>query len=173
MNDKILLIVSSPDTSGPTLKNRRPKCTRSLVARFRSRTACACFLVLALGIGLLVEPATGSGENNPAPDGSVEHYRKMAETGNVEAQYKLARRYEEGLGVSMDYKEAARWYLKAAKNGNAQAQHKLGIMYTLGKGVQKDHMEALKWFRKAARQGYEPLKQQIQEAGENLKNQLL
>jgi TPR repeat protein len=46
-------------------------------------------------------------------------------------------------------------------------------MYTLGKGVQKDHMEAVKWFRKAARKGYEPLKQQIQEAGENLKNQLL
>ena len=75
--------------------------------------------------------------------------------------------YEEGLvGATEDYKEAAKWYLKAAEKGHAQAQYKMGTMYTLGKGVYKDRIEAAKWFGKAAQQGYEPVKQQIQETGD-------
>ena len=133
-----------------------------------------CLLVLALTTGLLVQPASVAGENNQLPVASLEQIRKLANEGRVEAQYKLGRMYEEGLvGATWDYKEAAKWYLKAAEKGYAQAQYKMGTMYTLGRGVSKDRLEATKWFGKAAQQGYEPVKQQIQETGTKLKDQLL
>jgi hypothetical protein len=144
-----------------------------LCKRFRSRTPVACFLVFALAVGLLVQYVSAAGENGQLSAASLEQIRKLADEGNVEVQYKLGRMYEEGLGLPQDYKEAAKWYLKAAGKGNAQAQYKMGTMYTLGKGVAKDRLEAAKWFGKAAQQGYEPVKQQIQETGTKLKDQLL
>ena len=81
---------------------------------------------VALTIGLLVQPASAAGENNQPAVASLEQIRKLADEGNAEAQYKLGRMYEEGLGLPQDYKEAAKWYLKAAEKGNAQAQYKMG-----------------------------------------------
>jgi hypothetical protein len=155
-------------------KGREAKVVYSWCQGFWSRTACACFLVVALTIGLLVQYVSAAGENNQTPVGSSEQIRKLADAGNAEAQYKLARMYEEGLvGATKDYKEAAKWYLKAAEKGHAQAQYKVGTLYTLGRGVSKDRLEATKWFGKAAQQGYEPVKQQIQETGTKLRDQLL
>ena len=62
--------------------------------------------------------------------------------------------YENGKGVTQDYKEALKWYPKAAEQGNAYGQNSLGIMYDSGHGVPKNHAEAVKWFSKAAEQGY-------------------
>jgi hypothetical protein len=145
----------------------------SLCTRFSSRIACACFLVIALAIGLSVHPASAADANNKSSDASLEQIRKLAEEGKPEAQYKLGRMYEEGLGLPQDPKEAAKWYRKAAEKGNAQAQYQMGTLCAQGKGVPKDRLEAAKWFGKAAQQGYEPVKQQIQETGTKLKDQLL
>jgi TPR repeat protein len=146
---------------------------RSSLEGFWARMPWICLLVLALTTGLLVQAAWAAGENNQPTDGSLEQNRKLADEGNAEAQYKLGRMYEEGLGLPQDSKEAAKWYLKAAEKGNAQAQYKMGTLYTLGKGVPKDRLEAAKWLGKAAQQGYEPVKQQIQETGTKLKDQLM
>lgn len=153
---------------------RKTEVVYSLCKRLGSRIPIACFLVFAMTIGFFVQYVSAAGENNQLPVASLEHIRKLADEGNAEAQYKLAKMYEEGLvGATEDYKEAAKWYLKAAEKGNAQAQYKMGTLYTLGKGVSKDRLAATKWFGKAAQQGYEPVKQQIQETGTKLKDQLL
>lgn len=133
----------------------------------------AFFGVVALGSLLFGQSVPAAEETYQFPVGSFEQCQKLAEQGNVEAQHKLGRMYEEGLGVKQDYKEAVKWYLKAAEKGHAQSQYKLGTMYALGKGVSKDTLEAGKWFGKAAGQGYEPVKQQILETGSKLKDQLL
>lgn len=153
---------------------RKTEVIYSLCKGLGSRIAIACFLVFAMTIGFFVQYVSAAGENKQIPEASLEQIRKRADEGNAEAQYKLAKMYEEGLvGATKDYKEASKWYLKAAEKGYAQAQYKMGTMYTLGRGVSKDPIEATKWFGKAAQQGYGPVKQQIQETGTRLKDQLL
>jgi TPR repeat protein len=55
-------------------------------------------------------------------DKAVEWYRKSAEQGFAEAQYKLGLIYEEGLGVTQDYVEAHKWFNLAAARGRAGAK---------------------------------------------------
>jgi hypothetical protein len=169
----ILVFESLQRVRPPLLNGPEAGAIYSSWSRFRSRTLFACFLVFALSIGLLVEHGSAAGLDNQLPGAPVEEIRKLADEGSAEAQYKLAKMYEEGLEVPRDAKEAAKWYLKAAENGNPKAQYKMGALYTLGKGVPKDRVEATKWFGRAAQQGYEPVKQQLQETGAKLKDQLL
>jgi TPR repeat protein len=99
---------------------------------------------------------------------AVKWYRKAAEQGDAVAQYKLARMYKNGEGVTLDYAEAVKWYIKAADQGNEFAQTNLGLMYYSGRGVTEDDAEAVKWFRKAAEQGWDPQKEL-----KNMKNVLV
>jgi len=62
--------------------------------------------------------------------------------------------YQNGKGVTQDYKEAVKWYRLAAEQGHAFAQNDLGNIYRDGKGVPEDYKEAVKWYRKAADQGH-------------------
>ena len=80
--------------------------------------------------------------------------KSLAEQGDVLGQYGLALLYYNGVGVTQDYKEAAKWYRKAAEQGDATGQYNLGMSYDSGEGVIQDFKEALKWYRKAAEQGY-------------------
>ena len=105
-------------------------------------------------------------------------YRKAAEQGHVEAQYKLGGMFEHGWGVQKDYTEAVNWYRKAAEQGNAQAKESLPDLerlkaasegdaeaqYELGKMYQNtrdddpddyvNQRQAAKWYLKAAKQGH-------------------
>lgn len=56
-------------------------------------------------------------------------YRKAADQGQADAQYKLGVLYANGPGVSQDYAEAARWFVKAADHGHADAQSYLGVVH--------------------------------------------
>ena len=85
---------------------------------------------------------------------------KAAREGNVQAQYKLGKCYYFGIGVAINYKEAAKWYHKAAMQKNIMAQYSLSLCYQCGHGVKKDSTEAFKWgqmahagFQKAAEIG--------------------
>jgi TPR repeat protein len=78
---------------------------------------------------------------------------KRAEAGDADAQYNLGSCYENGNGVTVDYKEALKWYRKCAEQDNANAQCTIGFFYERGKGVTQDYKEALKWYRKSATQG--------------------
>ncbi|KAF9150638.1 hypothetical protein DFQ26_001515, partial [Actinomortierella ambigua] len=81
-------------------------------------------------------------------------YRKAANGGNVVAQIRLARMYENGQGfVSSNAAKAAGWYRRAADGGSAEAQLALGKMYTDGYGVKGDTTQAARWYKMAAKQG--------------------
>jgi TPR repeat protein len=80
-------------------------------------------------------------------------FRKGAEQGHVESQYRLGMTYKDGGdGVPQDYKQAAAWCLLAADQGFAQAQFAMGFFYKIGKGVPQSDEQAVFWFRKAAKQ---------------------
>ena len=78
---------------------------------------------------------------------------EKAQKGDPNAQFKIAKIYDEGFEVEKDYTEAVKWYRKAAEQGNDTAQCNLGVCYQYGQGVSKDLVEAVKWYRKAAEQG--------------------
>lgn len=81
---------------------------------------------------------------------AMKWYRRAAEIGYKDAQYELARLYDQGVGVTADKTEAAKWYTKAAEQGVRRAQFYLGVQYNTGEGVTKDQQKAFQWFLKAA-----------------------
>jgi len=77
----------------------------------------------------------------------------LAEQGNAKAQNHMGLLYQNGQGIPLDYKVAAKWFRLAAEQGNAAAQGNLGWAYSVGKGVPQIYKEAFKWFRLAAEGG--------------------
>ena len=89
---------------------------------------------------------------------AADWYRKAAEKGHAESQYKLGRIYEygsiKGFELSADYREALEWYLKAAEQGHAKAQMAAAWLYRKKcPGITIDYRLAIYWLRKAAAQG--------------------
>ena len=80
-------------------------------------------------------------------------FRKAAEQGHAEAQYRLAEMYAGGEGVGFSLKQALKWFRRAAEQGNAAAQYKMGILCMEGETRPPDMAQAMEWFRKAAEQG--------------------
>src|SRR3990167_6032786 len=77
----------------------------------------------------------------------------LAETGNAQAQYRLAVMYQNGLGHVRNEMMALKWMRAAAEQGDALAQHGLGYMYMQGECAPKNEKQAAEWFRRAAEQG--------------------
>ncbi len=73
--------------------------------------------------------------------------------GNPLAQFEIGRRFMDGEGVSVDMKQAAKWYERAAEKGLAVAQYRLGNFHEKGRGVDRDIDAAATWYRRAADQG--------------------
>ena len=57
---------------------------------------------------------------------------RVAQTGNAEAEFLVARAYLEGSGVPPNATEAARWLERAAERGYLQAQSMLAALYMHG-----------------------------------------
>lgn len=83
---------------------------------------------------------------------TFEETKKLAESGNADAEYRLAQLYSLGSGVTKSDDEAAKWYRKSAERGDARGQSMLGVFYTNARGVPRNYDEAIKWFMKAAAQ---------------------
>ena len=86
---------------------------------------------------------------------AINELRKMAESGNVNAQFRLGVHYN-GInwntwewGDVRDAERAAYWYLQAAEQGNGAAQCNLSYCYEIGSGVEKNLHKALYWLYKA------------------------
>ena len=77
-------------------------------------------------------------------------FRKAADQGLAEAQFRLGVSYELGEGVPQDNSQAASWYRKSAEQGNASAQWNYGKQYDAGLGVPQDYAEAYFWLTIAA-----------------------
>ena len=84
-----------------------------------------------------------------------------AEQGYAQAQYNLGVMYENGQGVTQDFKEALQWYRLSAAQGDAYAQNNLGVMYANGRGVTQDYIIALKWWSISASNGFEQAREGI------------
>jgi hypothetical protein len=56
---------------------------------------------------------------------ALREWKPLAKQGNVSAQYNLGVMYDQGKGVSQDYKTAAKWFTLAANQGFEGAKAKL------------------------------------------------
>jgi len=82
---------------------------------------------------------------------------KVAEGGDVSAQYEVANGYFKGTIVEKNSKRAFEWTEKSANKGNHDAQYLLGTFYQCGYDVVAiDQKESVKWFTKAAEKGHAP-----------------
>lgn len=61
---------------------------------------------------------------------------KMAEGGDVEAQYQLAKNYCCGLGLFKDNAESLHWYCMAAKQDQADAFYEIGTLFENTREIQ-------------------------------------
>jgi TPR repeat protein len=95
-----------------------------------------------------------NGEGVPQNDAeAAKWYRKAADRGHADAQFKVALMYSMGKGVPQNDAEAANWCQKAADQGQADAQHTLGLMYATGRGVLQDDVQAHLWLNLAGASG--------------------
>ena len=78
-----------------------------------------------------------------------------AEQGLARAQTSVGTMYDQGLGVTKNYKTAIKWYMLAAEQGNDRAQFNLGVSYLRGEGVIKDNIYAHMWANISASNGHE------------------
>jgi len=82
---------------------------------------------------------------------SLRRWLPVAEKGNPEAQYYVARIYANGMdGVSPDFGMAAVWYERAADQKFAPAMQELGYLYEKGLGVPQDRLRAINLQRQAS-----------------------
>lgn len=98
----------------------------------------------------------------------VEKYKKLATSGDAEAQRQLGFCYFYGRGkCRFDRAEALVWYKKSAEQGNAAAQYDLAECYEYGRGCEKSWSEALKLYMKSAKQGYAKAQSRIEQVLES------
>ncbi|MEN5172646.1 hypothetical protein BJD20_16250 [Acinetobacter proteolyticus] len=87
---------------------------------------------------------------------------KLAEIGNVDAQYNVAMNFLNGdEGYPKDYDQAKRWLEMASEQGDASAQNALGIIYLRGLGGDKNLSKSEYYYRLAANKNHENAQLQL------------
>ena len=119
----------------------------SAIARF----TWAILLLFMLGV------ASGADSTKQAPSInypalSVEKLTELAEKGDAIAQNRLGIRYEKGLGVKKDLRQAAAWYKKAALQNHAIAQSNYAVCLLKMTNDRRIIKEAVEWLEKSAAQ---------------------
>ena len=89
------------------------------------------------------------GENEKA----FRYLKESACSGNDADYGPLGDMYRQGLGTSVNYTEAIKWYSKGAEAGHEDARYYLGLMHLRGMGCKKNKEEALKCFSKVVDSG--------------------
>src|SRR2546430_1256166 len=82
---------------------------------------------------------------------ALREWRRLAEEGNAEAQFRIATMYRNGEGTHRQPSEAAAWYWKAAYQGLSSAQYELGMMCAGGNGIPNNNPNAYLWLSLASR----------------------
>lgn len=83
----------------------------------------------------------------------MESLMHIAESGDADAQFKLAMAYVNGKDLSKNPSKATYWFEKAAMQGHVIAQYNIGQSYEKGIGVQVNEYKAFYWYMKAAENG--------------------
>lgn len=77
-----------------------------------------------------------------------------AENNDSEAQYLMAKRYQNGTdGYEKDIQQAIEWFNRSANNQNINAMLDLADIYEQGIGTEKNNQSAFKYYFTAARLG--------------------
>lgn len=76
-----------------------------------------------------------------------------AQAGDAAAMADVAKRFEEGRGMAVDFTQAVEWYRKSAQAGRPAGMGGLGAMYYNAKTGAKDAVLAGQWWRKGAQAG--------------------
>ena len=85
---------------------------------------------------------------------AVRLIRLSANQGQPAAQYRLAKLYENGIGVEKDLPGAMKLLERSAKGGNRIAMHDLGHYFATGAASSEPEIEkAVTWFQQAAERG--------------------
>ncbi|WP_428925611.1 caspase family protein [Marinibacterium sp. SX1] len=85
------------------------------------------------------------------PDAAADFLERAAAAGSPEAQFELAKLYERGLSVVVDYDRALELYNAAAEADYADAINDLGFLYYQGGlGLPANPPRAIDYFRRAA-----------------------
>lgn len=87
------------------------------------------------------------------PERTASQWRALAEAGDIEGTFCLARLLEDGNDVQGDYEEAFRWFKRAADQGHPAAQWHLSRCYQAGLGVRPDAQQSLELLIRSARGG--------------------
>ena len=104
--------------------------------------------------------------NNNKPERAVLHQKLIAaaESGEPQAQYRLALLLASGPVAVRDDRKAADWMHRAAESGHADAQFALGKMYERGRGVARNPMTAKMWYERAAAAGHTEARAMLERA---------
>jgi TPR repeat protein len=73
--------------------------------------------------------------------------------GHAGAQFYLGEIHEGGVGVTVDYANAFKWYHSAARQEHPHAQRRLAYLYSLGLGTDQDEAKAFTWYLRSADNG--------------------
>ena len=74
---------------------------------------------------------------------AFEFYKKSADQGFVDAQYKLGYFYYHWTKIDINSEKAFELYNMAAKGGNVEAQRSLASLYEKGEGTEKNIKSAV------------------------------
>lgn len=86
---------------------------------------------------------------------SVNHCKDLADHGDSDAQVCFGFILYKGLGVSVDYLEAYRYFQQSADQGNLYGLLYLGHCHKYGRGVPTNREEADRYYELAANGGLE------------------
>ena len=81
---------------------------------------------------------------------AVRWLKRAAEAKDAPAAHQLGWMYQQGEGVSQDYREARRWYSWGAEFGYAPSMNQLAHLYEAGLGVDRNMSVAGKWYWRGA-----------------------
>lgn len=102
---------------------------------------------------LAIKVRAEAASHSPESIAEFAETRRVAETGDVEAQLQLARMLQLGVGTPQDTAQSMAWIRKSAEGGYAPAQAAMGVAYTLGGKVPIDRVQGEYWLRKGVAQG--------------------
>lgn len=100
--------------------------------------------ILSLFLSIIILPTSLHAEDLIDQSSNLFKFQyKLANKGNVNAQFKLALMYEEGEGITKDIDKAKHWYRSAAKGGSQPAERRENYLNIKEKGF--DAAKDTKW----------------------------
>ena len=79
---------------------------------------------------------------------------KLAESGDMNAQFNLGTMYQEGDVIPENDSKASLWFRRAALQGHTEAAYRVGVLYDEGRSIQESDVKAVKWWSMAAEKGH-------------------